>query len=191
MLRYYLEPSISHRRQSLSLRAWLRAGGASGWEPSGEGGVCSATPAAGRQAGLPATPPEQRQAVMWSPRPRRGSSVCLPPQTEQHTAGVSLKASPGLQDGFKMQTSARHARDCFTFMDCLRSSHDSNSNTKILTTHFLYLLSCGGHSRQPFRNPVLQSDDDSRLFTECACFPNVAHRTAAPHTQSFWETESF
>lgn len=142
MLRYYLEPSISHRRQSLSLRAWLRAGGggASGWEPSGEGGVCSATPAAGRQAGLPATPPEQRQAVMWSPRPRRGSSVCLPPQTEQHTAGVSLKASPGLQDGFKMQTSARHARDCFTFMDCLRSSHDSNSNTKILMTHFLYRL---------------------------------------------------
>lgn len=151
-------------------------GGASGWEPSGEGGVCSATPAAGRQAGLPATPPEQRQAVMWSPRPRRGSSVCLPPQTEQHTAGVSLKASPGLQDGFKMQTSARHARDCFTFMDCLRSSHDSNSNTKILMTHFLYRLVV---------------EDTAGSLSEIPSFSQMTTRYYLPNVHVFqmWHTE--
>lgn len=116
-------------------------------------------------------------------------SACLPRQSSTQLGSVS---KPHL--AFRTDLRCRRLlvmRETASLSDCLRSSHDSNSNTKILTTHFLHLLSCGGHSRQPFRNPILQSDDDSRLFTECACFPNVAHITAAPHTQSFWETESF
>lgn len=90
-----MEPSISHRRQILSLRAWLREDhGGTGWKPCGElgAGVCLATNAAEGQVCWP----PQEKGHFIPPRLTPSMVQSLPVHPSQLELNVSWKSTADL-----------------------------------------------------------------------------------------------